>query len=36
MAKSPCSGLPEIGSGMGASAVSVANSTGVTASEHTT
>ncbi len=36
MAKSPCSGVPEIGRGMAASAVWVASSTGVTALVHTT
>ena len=36
MAKSPRTGDPEIGSGIGASAVRVASSTGVTALEHTT
>jgi hypothetical protein len=36
MAKSPRTGVPVIGSGMAASAVSVFNSTGVTAFGHTT
>ncbi len=36
MAKSPSSGVPEMGSGIGASAVWVASSTGVTALVHTT